>query len=175
MNARSCVERHAQPIVPENLDQIAAAAPEDIKIAGMRIAFQALLNRKCQALHAAAHVGVAGGDPHSDAARDRDHRRLRSSRTRRSASASTSRSTRTRQPPTSISIIPALLRCAGGGDGGCGAHIDIGAGVDVISTGTSAGTASQPSRPCRACRRHVNSRLAATPCRRAMPQTDSPA
>src|SRR5262249_51170814 len=34
------------------------------------------------------------------------------------------------------------------------------------STGTRAGMASRPRRSWRACRRHVNSRLGATPCRR---------
>src|SRR5262249_9039084 len=119
------VERHAQPIVPENLDQIAAAAPEDVKIASVRITLQTLLDRKRQALHAAAHVRVASGDPDPHAAPDRDHRRFKSSRTRCSAAGSTSRSTRTRQsPPSSISIIPALAGCAAGEDAGCGALID---------------------------------------------------
>lgn len=39
----------------------------------MRIALQVLLNRQGQTLDADAHVGVAGGDPDPDAARDRDH------------------------------------------------------------------------------------------------------
>jgi hypothetical protein len=87
----------------------------------------------------------------------------------------TSRSTRTRQPPpSSISIIPALGRCAGGEDG-CGPNAGAGAGVEAISTGTRAGTASPPRRPWRACRRQVNSRLCAIPCRRATPHTVSPA
>src|ERR1700730_3376025 len=159
--------------MPYNLDQIAAATPEDIEIAGMRIALQALLNRQRQTLHAAAHVGVAGGDPDPDAARDRDHRRLRSSSTRCSASASTSRSTRTRQPPlSSISIIPTLARCAGGDDGGCGMHVEARAGVKAISTGTSAGTASPLSRSSRANRRHVNNWLADNPLRRAVTDTN---
>ncbi|MGY4157958.1 hypothetical protein ACVINW_003800 [Bradyrhizobium sp. USDA 4461] len=46
---------------------------------------------------------AASGDPGPDAARDRDHGRLRSSRNRCSTSASTSRSTLTQQPPSSIS------------------------------------------------------------------------
>jgi hypothetical protein len=88
-------------------------------------------------------VGVANGDTDPDAARDRDHRCLKSSRTCCRASVSTSRSTRTRQPrPSSISTIPALARCAGGEDGGCGAHVNAGAAVEVISTGTRADTAS---------------------------------
>src|SRR6478672_6576907 len=158
--------------MPEDLDQIAAATAEDVEITSMRIALQALLNRKRQALHAAAHVGVAGGNPDPDAARDRDHRRLRSSRTRCSASVSTSRSTRTRQPsPSSISIMPALGRCAGGEDTGCGTSLESGAAPGVISTGTSAGAVSPLNLPSRANRRHVNNWLVDSPLRRAVSDT----
>ena len=98
---------------------------------------------------------------------------LRSSSTRCGASASTSRSTRTGQPPlSSISIIPTLARCAGGDDGGCGVHVEAGAGVKAISTGTSAGTASPLSRSSRANRRHVNNWLADNPLRRAVTDTN---
>src|SRR5471030_2698081 len=68
--------------MPEDLCQIATPASEDIEIAGVGIPLQVLLNLQSQALHAAAHVGVAGRDPDPDAARYRDHRRLRTSRTR---------------------------------------------------------------------------------------------
>src|SRR3984885_2613358 len=139
----------------------------------MRIALQALLDRQGQTLHAAAHVGVAGGDPDPDAARDRDHCRLRSSSTRCSALASTSRSTRTRQPPlSSISIIPAPGCCAGGEDGGCGAYLGARADVKAISTGTSAGSESPLSRSSRANRRHVNNWLADNPLPRAVTDTN---
>ena len=69
-------------------------------------------------------------------------------------------------------MIPALVLCAGGEDGGCGAHVDAEASVDVISTGTSAGTASPLSRPSRANRRHVNNWLADNPLRRAVTDTN---
>src|SRR6202047_2829582 len=97
--------------MPQDLDQIAATTPEDIEITSMRIALQTLLNRQSQALHAAAHVRVPSGDPDPDAARYRDHRRLRTSRTRPNASASTFSSTLTRLPsPSSISITPRRFR-----------------------------------------------------------------
>lgn len=35
------VKRHAEPIVPDDLDQVAAAAPEHVEIAGMGIAAEA--------------------------------------------------------------------------------------------------------------------------------------
>ncbi|MGY4198982.1 hypothetical protein ACVIM9_008323 [Bradyrhizobium sp. USDA 4520] len=107
----------------------------------MPIALKALLNLESQASHAATHVGVARVNPNADAARDRDHRRRNSSRTCCSASPPTLQSTRTRQaPPSSMSMIPALARCAGGEDAGCGASLEIGAATGVISTGTRAGT-----------------------------------
>src|SRR5438874_2686961 len=84
--------------MPKNLDEIAPTPAEDIEIASMGIALQALLNRQSQALHAAAHVRVPSGDPDPDAARYRDHSRLRTSRTRPNASASTFSSTPTRLP-----------------------------------------------------------------------------
>src|SRR5215472_10825106 len=116
-----------------------AATSEDVKIASVGIALQALLNHKSQALHAATHIGVAGGEKDPDTARNRDHCRLSSSSTRSSASTSTSRSTRTRQPPpSSISIIPTLAIGAGADDGSCGA----GDGAEEISTGIRAGPVS---------------------------------
>src|SRR5204862_4294764 len=115
--------------MPKNLDEIAPTPAEDIEIAGMGIALQALLNRQSQALHAAAHVRVPGGDPDPDAARYRDHRRLRTSRTRPNASASTFSSTLTRLPsPSSISIRPQRLR----------AGIAAGAPVDETLSGPAA-------------------------------------
>jgi len=38
------VERHAEPVMPKNLNQVTSGASEDVKIAGMRIAPQGLLN-----------------------------------------------------------------------------------------------------------------------------------
>src|SRR5277367_3061356 len=97
--------------MPKNLGEIASTPAEDIEIAGMGIALEALLNRQSQALHAAAHVRVPRGNPDPDAARYRDHRRLRTSRTRPNASASTFSSTLTRLPsPRSISIRPRRFR-----------------------------------------------------------------
>src|SRR6187397_1751689 len=107
--------------MPEDLCQIATPASEDIEIAGVGIPLQALLNLKGRTLHAAPHIGVARCDPDPDAARYRDHRRLRTSRTRRNAPASTFSSTLTRlPPPSSISIRPRRLR----GEIAAGASID---------------------------------------------------
>ena len=47
-------------IVPKDLDQLAALATEHVEVFAMRGAFEGLLHRQGQRVHAAAHVGVAG-------------------------------------------------------------------------------------------------------------------
>jgi hypothetical protein len=59
--------------MPDNLDQIAAAPAEDIKIAGMRIPAQRLLNLQSETLHSATHIGPADRQPNPNLARDRGH------------------------------------------------------------------------------------------------------
>jgi hypothetical protein len=59
----------------QNLDQVTALASEYVEIAGMGIALQRFLDLQCQAVHAAPHVGMAGGKPHPHPGGDRDHRR----------------------------------------------------------------------------------------------------
>src|SRR5271165_1083431 len=58
------VERGAQPVVPEYLNELTALASEDIEIARMRIAPQRLLDAQSQRVHAAAHICVTGRDPY---------------------------------------------------------------------------------------------------------------
>src|ERR1700726_1202988 len=158
--------------MPKNLGEIAPTPAEDIKIAGMGIALQTLLNRQSQALHAAAHVRVPSGDPDPDTARYRDHRRLRTSRTRPKASASTFSSTLTRLPsPSSISIRPRRFRAGIA----VGASIDptLSAAAAVTRTGTRRGP-PEATVARRARRRHVNTKLVARPCRRALSVTTAP-
>src|SRR5437764_13908536 len=69
------VERQANPVVPENLDQLTAFAAEHIEIAHVRIALQYLLHLDRQAVHAAAHIGVPDRQPDPHPGRNRDHRR----------------------------------------------------------------------------------------------------
>jgi hypothetical protein len=60
-----------------------------------------------QALHALAHIGMAGGDPDAHACSNRHHRRSRTRSTRSRAVASTSASTITRRSfPISITMRP---------------------------------------------------------------------
>jgi hypothetical protein len=71
----------------------------------MGIAFQLLLNRQSQALHAPAHIRVPGRDPDPDATRNRDHCRAIMASTRASAATSTPASKMTRRSfPISISM-----------------------------------------------------------------------
>src|SRR5438046_923231 len=64
------------------------------------------------------HVGVTGDQPDPHAARNRNHRQLKTSSTRPSASASTLASTRTHFPlPRSISIRPLLFSADRAGRG----------------------------------------------------------
>ena len=67
-------QRHADPVMPEKLDQIVFAAAEFPEIAGVRIMLQALLNLQGQPAHAPPQVAVAGCNPDLDTARNRDHR-----------------------------------------------------------------------------------------------------
>jgi hypothetical protein len=81
---------HAKPIVPDDFDQVAAAAAENVEIAGMRIAPERLLHLQSQAVHAATHVRMTHRQPDADARGNRDHPRSADS-TRRSVVAPMSR------------------------------------------------------------------------------------
>jgi len=72
------VEREAKPVMPDDLHEIAAPAPENEEIASMGIAVEAFLNLQRQALHAAAHISMAGREPDPHARGDRDHPSARS-------------------------------------------------------------------------------------------------
>src|SRR5665647_1941866 len=101
------VERHAETVMPDDLDQIATHTSEDKEIACMGIAPQRFLDLQSQAIHAAPHVRSSDRKPDAHIRGNRDHRRRSStSSTRRSASASTPLLTRTRYfPARSISIV----------------------------------------------------------------------
>jgi len=114
------VKRQAEPIMPKAFDKIAAAPAEDVKIAGVRIALEAFLDQQRQPVHAAAHVGVAGGDPKparprgpgSSPVQDAEHAGGR-------IGVDSSVHHHTPTPPTSITMrpLPALLRGATSGFG----------------------------------------------------------
>ena len=97
------------------------AAPEDEDVTAIGIMLQHLLDLQCQAVHATAHVGVAGRQPDPRAGRQRDHRRRRrffitAPSAAVTAAGSTAPSILTRTPPASvISIRPVSGRAAAGG------------------------------------------------------------
>ena len=100
-------QARALAIMPNDFDQIPAAAPKDVEITSMRVAVQILLDQPREARESTSHVGMAGRKPNPDIAGDRNHRRSSTSRTRASASGSTCASTRIRRRlPRSISISP---------------------------------------------------------------------
>src|SRR3954453_14028536 len=124
--------------MPENLQKIAAPAPEDKKMARVRIALEHLLHQERQPVHALAHVGAAGGEPHPCPTRERDHRPARA----RSAAATTAGSTapeiRTRSPPaSSISISPEKAGTASATVGGVAGVISTAAKPGTPAAGTA--------------------------------------
>src|SRR5438270_9918348 len=109
MTALQTLGQHAQAdaVMPNQLQQIAAASAEGIQRAIERVFRQHLLYQHRQTLHALPHIGVAAGQVDPDIGLQRNHRRANAASTRRSAPLSTCASTRTLTPPGSaISIIP---------------------------------------------------------------------
>ena len=91
--------------MPENSDQVTAAAAKNVEIAAVRVAPQRLLNLQRQAVHAAPRVRPANRQPHPHPARNRDHRRRNAAITAEASSGGTDAEIRTREPPaTSTSI-----------------------------------------------------------------------
>lgn len=68
------VERHANTVVPDNLELIAAFAPKHEEVSGMGIAAEGLLDAQREAVHAATNVGMARSQPNADMMINRDHR-----------------------------------------------------------------------------------------------------
>src|ERR1019366_7116004 len=69
------VERHAETIMPDNLDQIATRTSEDKEVACMGIAPQRFLDLQSQAIHAAPHVRSSDRKPDAHIRGNRDHSR----------------------------------------------------------------------------------------------------
>src|SRR3984957_12075632 len=147
-------QAQALPIVPQALDEIAAATAKDKSMGRMRIALQRLLHDQRKPIEPLAHVGAPRRKPHPNGRRDRDHRRDSALTTRTSAAAPT----RIRSPAAStISMRPTSTRA----DASTGA-------AGALSSETLTGKSSNSSAPPRAAlltfrRRQVNNRLALTP------------
>src|ERR1700730_16180009 len=61
------VERHAETVMPKNLDQVASGASKDVKITCVGIAPQRFLDLQRQAIHAAPHIGSPDRKPNAHA------------------------------------------------------------------------------------------------------------
>src|ERR1019366_2312503 len=75
-------QAHALAVIPQDLDQSAAATAEHEQMAIVRIVLECLLNLQRQAIEAAPHVCVAARQPDPRTTWDRDHRRRRLARVR---------------------------------------------------------------------------------------------
>ena len=146
----------ALTVVPDHLQQVAAASTKDEQMTAQRIVPQHLLNLQRQAGKPLPHVSVTRRQPHPHAARERDHGNVSSPRmTRNSISTSTLQSTTTRRPfALTISMRP---RSGPVPFSGCSG---------AITAGTNAGVS--PSRPSRYALRQANMSWLEIPCRRAV-------
>jgi hypothetical protein len=107
------VERHAETVVPKNLDEIATAAAKGEKIAGVRIALQRLLHLQGKTIHAAAHVGMAGRDPYTHTRGNGNHRRGNAFITAATRPGSAEQKIRNRMPRPNSSSRAACLQVTG--------------------------------------------------------------
>ncbi|GJD98777.1 hypothetical protein GMJLKIPL_0688 [Methylobacterium isbiliense] len=157
-------QARALPIVPDDLQEIAPPTAEAEQVTAQRIMPEHFLDLQRQARKAPPHIRMPGGQPNSDACRDRDHRSPSASRTRASAAESTSASTMTRQPCAStISIRPLLAPGDSTREGG----VDAAGGSGATIAGTKVPGAAA-SRSSLSFRRQVKSCARETPCRRAV-------
>jgi hypothetical protein len=67
------IQRHTDPIMPEQLHKITFAAPEAEDFAAMRVTAKPLLHRQRKSGHAPAHIRHSARDPKLRASRKRDH------------------------------------------------------------------------------------------------------
>ena len=126
------VERHSDPVVPEDLHEVPALAPEHVQVARMRIPLKCLLHLECEAIHAAPHVGVPHREPNPDGRGNRDQRRT-AAMTRRSVARPTSAPTRMQVPSGSAISIRRSLPAGSGAPRGPGS---VGAGTDGNGSGS---------------------------------------
>src|SRR5215470_12716840 len=161
------IERHAKPIVPKDLDQLAALAAEYIEVAAVRVALEGFLHQQGQRVHAAPHVGVAGRNPYPHGGRNRDHCRCPSASTATAVSSvavSTAPVIRIRTPAAnSISIAPLLV-------GPTGPGVPLDCGITIAGTKPTC-CAAAPVGSGRNNRRHRSSNEREMPYRRAVAAT----
>ena len=149
--------------MPENFRQIAATAPEYVKVAGVGIALQLLLNLKRQTLHAPAHVRVTHRDPDAASRGYRDHDRgAFNAAAIADEGAPAWMRTRTSFSSTSITAEPEFDDVGEEGAAGAG------------SMTTGANPRASASAAWRISRRHLKTRLVQTSSRRATSAITAP-
>jgi hypothetical protein len=147
----------ALTIVPDNLQQVAATPTKAKQMAAERIAMKDFLNLQRQACKTLPHVGMAGRQPDSNAARKSNHRRrscpASASITQDSVASSGAPSiVRLNFAPNAIVIVPRL-----------GSEHGRAAAAALTAIGTNAGPSPAAANCC--CRHRYN-RRALTPARR---------
>src|SRR5208282_1069954 len=159
-------QAQALPVMPQDLEQSAAAPTEHEQMPAVRIPLERLLHQQRQAIKTLAHVGMASRQPNPRAAWGRDHHRrlpfasafIRAD----TVEASTGPEIRIRPPPAnSISMTPVLS-----GDG---------EGAAPVSAGTATGwnTAGVCTRS-QSCWRQRNNWLLWIPAARATSEATAP-
>ena len=99
------VKRHADAVMPQDLDQVTALTTENLEVSGMRIVTQHLLDLDRQAVHAPPHVGVPDSQPHPHPRGDWDHHRDSAFMTAVANSAGIEDGIRTRALPANLTSI----------------------------------------------------------------------
>jgi hypothetical protein len=92
--------------MPNHLEQVTAAPPEDKKVPPMRIGLELLLHEQRERRKSLPHVGVTGRQPHAHTRWERNHARPSAETMRATRAALADSSTRTRSPLlNSISMV----------------------------------------------------------------------
>ncbi len=147
---------------------LAAPTPKNEKMPAVRIALERLLNHQGEAIHAAAHVGMARCDPHPHTGTNGNHRRGSTFITAAARSGSTTPEIRRRTPrPNSNSISGMPAGAVGGIAGSLGSDRAIATGVKPMGVDVGA---AKPS-VSQYCLRQPNRMLRLILCRRATPLT----
>jgi len=144
--------------MPKNLQQVTAFPAEHVKITGMWIAMQRLLNLQGKTVHPTPHVRRTGRQPDTNAGRRNNHRRS-TAITRRSVAKPTSCPTLIDVPSGSvISILPSGTCSVPLADDGstCPPPSPF-AGSLIVRTGKKTGGASDLSTPRRTWLRQFHS------------------
>ena len=128
-------QHQASPIEPQQLDDVAAPAPEDEDMALERVLRKRRLHQRSQPIEALPHVGVARHDPHAGVGRQTDHVGMPRSTaiTVRSVAGSAPGGTLTTTPATSTSMA-------------CPLDSVLGTGGPATITGSSCAAGTDPMR-----------------------------